>query len=68
MIDNHPQRHNTLNEMMVAIAVHHGAHPDHGVDCSCMDSHIQDLRRMTTVGEPTLQRRIDYVMHHAARR
>lgn len=47
---------------------HHAEFPDHGVDCSCMDKHIQRLRSMTRVGDPRLQRRIDHILRQASER
>lgn len=45
------------------IAQHHHAHPDHGIDCACMDVCIQKFRQMTAVG--FCQQRIDYVIGKA---
>lgn len=62
MLENQSQHHHALNEMLVSIAAHHGAYPDHGLDCACMDKFIQQFRIMTTVGDKRLQQRIDYVL------
>lgn len=48
---------------ITAIAQHHQARPDHGIDCACMDEHIRVIRRLTEI--PFAQQRIDYVLQKA---
>ena len=66
-----------LTETMLLIEIHHERHPDHGLDCACMDKYIGRLRKMfkvTNTGadedtdDPKLQRRIDYVIRKAVER
>ena len=52
---------------------HHTNNPDHGIDCSCMDRHIQSIRDITNVNrfsnldedDRGMQRRVDYVIRKA---
>lgn len=59
-----------LEEIIHLIEIHHCKHPDHGIDCACMDRWIYKIRRMTefklqsSVGT-TAQQRIDYVLRKA---
>lgn len=57
-----------LAEIILLIEVHHHKHPDHGINCACMDRHIQALRRLFETKYPEVQRRVDYVLQAALRR
>lgn len=45
---------------------HHVAHPDHGINCACMDEYVRLLRNLTV--STVAQRRIDYVLRKAVER
>lgn len=52
--------------IVIAIVQHHDAHPDHGIDCACMDEFVRKLREMT--GIPHAQQRIDYILRKVVER
>lgn len=51
-----------LREILLLIQIHDLRHPDHGVNCACMDRWIIKIRSMTTMGNHRAQHRVDYVL------
>lgn len=57
-----------LREILLLVEIHHKKHPDHGLDCACMDKHIQQIRKLFQASDPIYQRRVDYVLRSAIER
>ena len=60
----------TVLDVVKKVVDHHKAHPDHGLDCACMDRHIQQLRSILwgMTKDVNIQRRINYVIRAALER
>lgn len=59
-----------LNEIILLVTLHHNRHPDHGLDCACMDKLIAQTRKLFEAKDPDpkVQRRVDYVLRSALER
>ena len=58
----------TLPDVLAAVERHHKEHTDHGINCACMDRHIQQVRKLFMAKNPDAQRRVDNVLALALRR
>ena len=58
----------SVSEIIHMIVEHHMSHPDHGIDCACMDEWIRRIRLATKCKDHALQMRIDYVFRSAISR
>lgn len=59
---------NDIKDIVLLIEMHHDDYPDHGTDCSCLDTYIQQARKLFAAKNKDAQCRVDYVLRSAIER